>query len=239
MACATPWYRVEVMIVAYLDEANMAQEHWAAAIARDTNADVTSESGISAEPTMDSINSMTWWLNPSVIQLRYDALLAGYDFSGVPTAKQLKLAAPELDDAITRINYRNDMEVVWHEVWAEPIQEEGLALQHPLHIEINRGMDIEIEGQFSLHRSRYLHINTDILVQHYQDATLSPLDSLTLPSSNQPDEWLATNKQSEAQPHSIPLRASVIRQTRRMRSGELHYIDHPMLGIVVKVTPIE
>ncbi|MAS25712.1 MAG: hypothetical protein CMH99_10195, partial [Oceanospirillaceae bacterium] len=26
---------------------------------------------------------------------------------------------------------------------------------------------------------------------------------------------------------------------RRMRSNELHYIDHPMLGIVIKITPIE
>lgn len=238
-ASATPWYRVEVMIVAYLDEANMAQEHWTAAIANDINPDMTAESGINPKPMIDSINSMTWWLNPSAVQQRYDALLAGYDFSGVPTAKQLELAAPELNDSIERINYRNDMEVVWHEVWAEPIQDEGLALPHPLHIKVKHGIDIEIAGQFSLHRSRYLHFNTDIIVQHYQDVTESPLDILTLPNSEQSDEWLPTGKQSEAQPHSIPLRASNIRQTRRMRSGELHYLDHPMLGIVVKVTPIE
>jgi hypothetical protein len=239
MACATPWYRVEVMIVAYLDEANMAQEHWASAIASDTDTDLATETGTGSEPLIDSINSMTWWLNPSALQQRYDALLAGYDFSGVPTAKQLELAAPELNDAIDRINYRSDMKVVWHEVWAEPIQEEGLALPHPLHIELKRGMDIEVEGLFSLHRSRYLHFNTDILVQHYQDVAEAPLDVLTLPNSQQSDEWLPAGKQSAAQPQSIPLRASIIRQTRRMRSGELHYLDHPMLGIVVKVTPIE
>ncbi|MDF1640582.1 CsiV family protein [Thalassolituus oleivorans] len=237
MACATPWYRVEVMIVAYLDEANMAQEHWAAAIASDTDSNLATET--TTEPLIDPINSMTWWLNPSAVQQRYNALLAGYDFSDVPTAKQLELAAPELNDAIDRINYRSDMTVVWHEVWAEPIQEEGLALPHPLHIELKRDMDIEITGQFSLHRSRYLHFNTDILVQHYHDVAESPLDVLTLPSSDQSGEWLPSGEQSEAQPHSIPLRASTINQTRRMRSGELHYLDHPMLGIVVKVTPIE
>jgi hypothetical protein len=239
MAYATPWYRVEVMIVAYLDEAKMAQEHWAAAIASDTGSDLTTETDISPEPVIDAIKSMTWWLNPSAIQQRYDALLAGYNFSEVPTAKQLELSAPELNDAINRINYRNDMEVVWHEVWAEPIQEEGLALPHPLRIKLKRGIDIDIEGQFSLHRSRYLHFNTDILVQHYQDLAVSPLDRLTLPSSEQSDEWLTTSEQSKAQLKSIPLRASIIHQTRRMRSGELHYLDHPMLGIVVKVTPIE
>ena len=34
--------------------------------------------------------------------------------------------------------------------------------------------------------------------------------------------------------------ASVIllEQTRRMRSGEVHYIDHPLLGLIIKFTPI-
>lgn len=30
-----------------------------------------------------------------------------------------------------------------------------------------------------------------------------------------------------------------LRQNRRMRSGELHYIDHPLLGLLIKVTPYE
>jgi len=29
----------------------------------------------------------------------------------------------------------------------------------------------------------------------------------------------------------------LLNQTRRMRSGEVNYIDHPMFGVVVKVTP--
>jgi hypothetical protein len=32
--------------------------------------------------------------------------------------------------------------------------------------------------------------------------------------------------------------AVLLQQTRRMRSTEVHYIDHPMLGVVVLVTPI-
>ena len=37
----------------------------------------------------------------------------------------------------------------------------------------------------------------------------------------------------------IPLRAAKIERSRRMRSGEVHYLDHPLLGMVVKVTPWE
>lgn len=34
----------------------------------------------------------------------------------------------------------------------------------------------------------------------------------------------------------IPLQ---LRETRRMRSGELHYLDHPRFGVLVQVTPVE
>lgn len=36
-----------------------------------------------------------------------------------------------------------------------------------------------------------------------------------------------------------PIRTAKIDQKRRMRSDEIHYIDHPLLGVVIKVTPIE
>jgi hypothetical protein len=32
--------------------------------------------------------------------------------------------------------------------------------------------------------------------------------------------------------------AVLLKQTRRMRSKEVNYIDHPMFGVVVKVTPL-
>ena len=28
-------------------------------------------------------------------------------------------------------------------------------------------------------------------------------------------------------------------ESRRMRSGELHYLDHPKLGVVVRIDPVE
>lgn len=33
--------------------------------------------------------------------------------------------------------------------------------------------------------------------------------------------------------------AVLLDQSRRMRSGEVHYIDHPMLGVVIKLTPLD
>ena len=31
----------------------------------------------------------------------------------------------------------------------------------------------------------------------------------------------------------------LLQQKRKMRSNEVHYIDHPMLGLVIKLTPLD
>lgn len=38
---------------------------------------------------------------------------------------------------------------------------------------------------------------------------------------------------------SAPPPAEVHRQSRRMRGGELHFLDHPTLGVLIQVTPVE
>ena len=47
------------------------------------------------------------------------------------------------------------------------------------------------------------------------------------------EEWLA-------QPSYLPFNHAVaMRQQRRMRSSELHYLDHPRLGVVISLSPYE
>ena len=54
-------------------------------------------------------------------------------------------------------------------------------------------------------------------------STLEPMDT-TLPMS----ETITRYKS---------IRTSVMKESRRMRSGELHYLDHPLFGVIVKVVP--
>jgi hypothetical protein len=37
----------------------------------------------------------------------------------------------------------------------------------------------------------------------------------------------------------LPKRIVTLQQSRRMRSDELHYIDHPLIGLIVQITPYE
>lgn len=230
---AAPWYRVEVMLLAYQNPELIGDEQWPAAVPLP----------LSAARAPD----LRWWHTPPVSG--YNALLAGFGFSQAPVAgwdlPLQPLASLQLQAEAERLQKHPDIQVIWHQAWVEPIQEQEQAVVHPLDIRLTDKLDIQLSGSFSLHRSRFLHISTDLVVQHFQPTELSVLDDLTafnspVASTDRSDlltqAAIASSAARETPP--LPLRAAHLQQSRRMRSGELHYIDHPLLGIVVKVVPV-
>ena len=70
------------------------------------------------------------------------------------------------------------------------------------------------------------------------DNPLLPIDTQALTAIT---ELTATEELDLMEPQQLlsPWRhAVVLRQERRMRSTEVHYIDHPLLGVVVKISPV-
>lgn len=78
-----------------------------------------------------------------------------------------------------------------------------------------------LEGSLRLHLSRYLHLAVDLTYFN---------GDMTTPEHQFLSDALAV----EVVPLSFHLQES-----RRLRSGELHYFDHPVLGVVALVTPYE
>lgn len=89
------------------------------------------------------------------------------------------------------------------------IQTAALSAEHP---------EPELEGSISIGLARYLHVDTDLtfrkkVVVQYQDGG---------------------DVVEQEEIYDIPVVAH-----RKMRSQELHYIDHPLVGILIKAYPIE
>ena len=74
-----------------------------------------------------------------------------------------------------------------------------------------------IHGTIKVVLARYLHFYTDLVYQQPREET-SPLWDI---------EGLEPYKEYPIKFH------------RRMRSKELHYLDHPMIGILIKAMPVE
>lgn len=112
----------------------------------------------------------------------------------------------------------------------------------------------ELEGTLKLILSRYLHIDADLLYREplkAEDVQQVAAEDTPVPTmgevedsnqtklpAQQQDLFMLAEQGglSEDQPH---YRVYRMQQSRRMRSGELHYLDHPVFGLAVMVTPYE
>lgn len=128
----------------------------------------------------------------------------------------------QLTSEAARIKSAPDMDVLLHTGWRQP----GLPEDKAVAVEIDTDSDQRVSGTLKLVLSRYLHINTDLVYRE-------PLSD----SEN-------------AEPYSVPADVSTfsfepryqayhMKQSRRMRSREIHYLDHPLFGMAILVTPYE
>lgn len=233
-ALSTPWYRIEMMLVHYSDDANIERETWSLAL-----------DPILEEHTDHPMTQLDWWLQPP------NDLTIWNGFNALPIAPAAWPAPLTYLETLTmaaqaeRINRRRDMQVVWHQAWIEPIQTEQHAIVHSLRIQPENAPNVDVQGNIRFYLSRFLHIQTQLTVQHYlphsEAIALNYSRNMSHDESLERTALVTSNVTQSPLEHAIrvPLRAAQINQSRRMRSGELHYIDHPMLGIVVRITPIE
>lgn len=123
---------------------------------------------------------------------------------------------------------------------SEPVTDQGEIAEMP-----------KVEGTLRLILSRYLHIESDLLLKEpldeqpmYNDAQQANVLLFSEPAipapgasgqAAQPDLF-AMAEENAAQ---APYRVYFMHQSRRMRSSETHYLDHPVFGMVIRVVPFQ
>jgi hypothetical protein len=90
-----------------------------------------------------------------------------------------------------------------------------------------------IEGFFNIHLKHYLFITADFNIL---DNSLAELATAKLAPRLPTDANVNLNSTANA---STPIQAKAIRfqQNRRVISGEVHYFDHPYMGMIVQIRP--
>ena len=107
-----------------------------------------------------------------------------------------------------------------------------------------------LDGTVELVVSRYLHMHADLYyttdVEWERTVIAEGVGPDTAAgASNARDDDMTTAVAAAAAPRiargpgNRPMLSFPFEQQRRMRSGELHYLDHPLLGLLVLVTPYE
>jgi len=124
-----------------------------------------------------------------------------------------------------KLNENKRYHVLVHKAWRQAGLPEDQAVSIPIDSAAgNRSAETgdgsrsnRIYGSVKVVLSRYLHFYTDLLYQQPRDTTL--------PVEHSKDSDFYKN---------YPIKLH-----RRMRSKELHYLDHPIVGILIKALPVE
>jgi hypothetical protein len=118
----------------------------------------------------------------------------------------------------SRLQRSNLYRVVFHHAWIQPVPDRDQL--RPMLIQVGEriGAGWRIEGFLGITRGRYLHMDTRLW--YAADRTQNPTsaDAPAIVGDDAPYMEL--------------------REQRRMRSGELHYLDHPKFGVLARVDPV-
>lgn len=108
----------------------------------------------------------------------------------------------------------------------------------------------ELDGEISIDIARYLHFRTNLFLSKEvskewlasKTPTLEVSESEQLPEAPTLDEFGFIQGSVNPEPALTPQPSYLsvnMNQSRRMRRDELHYLDHPFFGIVVRMTRLD
>lgn len=182
-----------------------------------------------------------------------ETLLATADYYQLPLEQRL------LNNNIRDLKRSSGHRVLFHEAWRQQVW--GIDEAPSLLIKGGQqyGEHFELEGSIQLSVARYLHLRTNLWFTEFnhnfgqEPSDYPPLpgiptrdisDDIATESDHSVPTWdqlqLISNEYEKIleQPY-ITSRIIAMQQKRRMRSKEIHYIDHPAIGILMYIIPYE
>lgn len=151
--------------------------------------------------------------------------------------------AKTLREAFQHLRRIDRYRPLFHEVWQQPMQSRGRSPAILITGGDAYGSHFELEGTIKLSVERYLHIDTDLWLHRFEPnfGQTSTFQVPELPTNTGTDIMLGDSYSPFSliidEPYNVA-RTVTLRQSRRMRSGEIHYLDHPLFGVIVLVTPL-
>ena len=225
-ALAQPDYQIEVVIFSHNGDSTLDDEYW--------------------ESTLDVPT-------PRKVSRLYPSQSQANNFLQAPESSY------QLKEQAERIRRSSKYTLLYHTAWQQKVENTNSPTS--IHIVSGDLMDngmYELEGYIAVSRGRYLHFRPNLFyskrLTDYQASLLkkaTPAPALVNDDSMTSDNGVALSDAAYSAPSALtpalidPMEldipdfiAAEISQGRRMRSKETHYIDHPLVGILVHAIPL-
>ncbi len=152
-----------------------------------------------------------------------------------------------------RIDRASDLRLLAHFAWRQPLDEKNGAVPVLVQAGDQFDLDFELEGTLTASENRYLHVDSTLYFSRFERTPIADSTDWSsfyeTPASPAGDAQSSFNTEFNAANLSIfdqhasddfqRILTATASDSRRLKSAELHYIDHPLFGILVKMTPHE
>lgn len=251
------YYQIDLVLFEHRSDSGMQSEVWSREAMSDFD---DNHNEILAEQVSDSSNSKkTISRSPAMASYNlatHKFRIYSRDFVALSSENHL------LREEFTRIKNSSRYGIITYMAWIQP----GLSPKSAKSIEILEpfARDGEtLSGRIKIILSRYLHAHIDLVSSRqvcvHNNSTKTTTES-NAATNNDPANEAAFNPEQAAnaqvsetnqeQPLKIRIDTSqpqvscssqdiTFKQSRKMRSRELHYIDNPGFGILMMITPVE
>lgn len=261
------WFRIEMIVFKHIDTDSEMEEKWPSDVAMSypkkiktliekINIDKTVDPNfVSTSPLdipdfvsqIESINTAGDLL-PDETPLVTDTNSENTTDTDTKTTPPLSFqvldkSSYQLNDAMAHLRRLDRYQPLFHKAWVQNLTDRD----HSPGILITGGdtfgRHTELEGFVKVSVERYLHVETDLWLHQFvpnfgqakilqvpEVPTMNSQDNLGFSLSSQYDEYLKD-------PYQV-LRTVTLRENRRMRSREIHYLDHPLMGVIVVINPL-
>ncbi len=178
-----------------------------------------------------ALNSQEHW--PLEVKLGYPENIVSLKdtsypdgFSAVPNGERL------LNPQAATLSRSGSYTLLYHQAWRQMIY------GRKTNILITGGKSFgghqELEGSIALSVGQYLKIQTNLWLTQFAP-----------PGTPVTEAWPAlppvpnTLSENDSNQNYVIKRVVKVNQERSMRSNEVHYLDHPLLGVIIKIVPYE
>lgn len=238
-------YRVELIVFEYGDSLAGTTEDWSAppdpaddTVAGDetgTEGDAeTSEGGTLRDERLQQ-RPVTDATSPSAPGDPAGETGIGGDLPEEPVFRFMPLPEEELElaEVYRRLRNTDGYQPLLHVAWQQP----GYDPETAQALDLSRLAELpdRLHGEVRLYRSRFLHLELDL------ELWSEPGRSLPAAATATAEPLFPDRGRPQAGEPLDVLEPDVYRlsERRKLRSGELHYYDHPRYGVLAKVTPVE
>lgn len=157
-----------------------------------------------------------YWPDISPVDTSGAVFPRGWDGYPLESFEELPRNDLRLSADASRLSRSADYRVLYHGGWMQPIGGKSQSRA----VRVKASVDgYELDGSMSVYRNRFLHAQPNLQLSHYRPAP----------------QAASTGEETQAYRPS----AWLLQDARRMRSNEIHYIDHPHMGILLIIRAVE